>query len=959
VVEAVRSWKRALAVSAIVAFLLPGLTSASVYQQGYGADVRGIAPSAGPDRNETAFELDLPGQAVPTSAPIIRDGKVYVITAANITGDDRGDRTAYSNNTVKGLFEIDLATATYRRVVELNVNPTSMAADEKFFYITTERGLEAYRVGTWQPAWPKPWVPPSANVKTHWDHCEPPVLRGEWLYLACWAELSPGNGCGEGFFASKIRTSDAKHQWTWWNKTFDSAGLPPNDNDCGAPRYNRISVIGDHVFVAAWSFWSRENSQWVNAVFQLRDSDGGMVRMYASKPAHRVTGMAEVSDQKVDSTEHALWWEYPPPTGTPDLVFMRIGELVWARPATGEIVFRRDFEQPETGNVDGNWGREDGAGMAFDGRRLYFTSGRELRAIDVQDPPASSPMAWSESAPFLRQYEYWEEDPLVLSRGTLYAHSNLHLHEEGYQIQTFVLANAKNWHRFWAIDAATGLEKWHREMPVSALKGQDPITDTVAAAAQPLGRDGRYGVTWTAEWRFAIGEGVLAAAQVTGHVVVVGRTGASIQPILADVNLYPALGEEVTVDLSGSKPGASGAATEYKADWADGTVTEWQSSPIFRHAYELSGDHKATFELRNAAGQNSIEPVDFCVACQDPGLEQRLAALRDDSEPSVALEQPEPRKGGIFGLDEWPVGASLLGLVLLLLAGLIPAVTRRRPSLAAPRFRIESELGYGAASKVLLAHDTVLDRKVVLKQPLSPWLLERKGREQFLREAQILARLNHPNVVAIHEVLPHEEPPMLVLEYVPRGSLNDLLRNAGPLPPTTAINLIDDVLAALEHVHDHGIIHRDIKPANVLIDGHDRGKLTDFNIAQPPADLASTAAYTRQGNRSGSPSYMSPEQSRGERLDVRSDLYSAAAVLYEALTGTHYLGPTATSDVALVEGIQHQDPVLPHRSIPPRIAVFLQRALAKEPSARFANAGAMRKALADAARKIKPTLGSR
>ena len=916
---------------------------ATDYQDGYSATANGLASSAGPLRNETAFEIELPGSIAWASMPIIRDGKVYVLVSSVVSGGtDHGEYTL-PGKTARGIFEIDLATGKNRTVVPMDVDGYSMAADDDKFYVITRAGLQAYGFRDGQPKWAQPWNGTS-NIQSLNNQCAAPVLRGDAAYIVCMARIGTvGQNC-PGKYVAKIGRADGKARWIYWNHSLDVFGLPTLVDSCGI-NYHRLSVIGDYVYLTT-AGWSTRKGTEVNAftdvVFQLRESSGEFVTFYNATHVQRKAGYADEvnpADPDPDSVDHSQYWEYPPVTGRTDRLLLRIGDLRFVDPESGKETYRSEVER-------NNWGREDGAGMAFDGRRLFFTVGREIHAVDVDK--GGEPI-WPPRAALLQPHEYWESDHVTLSRGVLYAHSNLHIHEVT-QVQSLAGTEAVNTHTFWAIDADTGQPVWSRRLDPSALPNNH------ADAKKLNNGEPMHGSTWTPEHRFTIGEGVFVAGSITGKVLVIGRTAASIAPVFGPMGLYPALGEIVTVDLSASKPGIFGPATEFKATWGDGTASDWQASSIFSHAYDEAGQHDATFELRNQANQTSIEKVQLCVACQDPALAEQLARLQDENGAApLSTRESDGWEGKTA--DLWRILAAIAGATFVLL--LIPLATRRRQMLTMPRFRIESELGYGATSKVLLAHDTVLDRKVVLKQPLSPWLLESHGREKFLREAQILAKLNHPNVVGIHEVLAHEEPPMLVLEFVPKGSLKDRLRGEPKLQPRDAVRITLDVLSGLGHVHDHGIIHRDIKPGNILLTDDGSAKLTDFNIAQPPPDVAKTITTSALSRHAGSPSYMSPEQTLGSRLDPRSDLYSVGAVLYEMLTGAHYLGDAPSSERELAERIRGAPVALPHPDVPLRMAVFLEKVLAKDPSHRFPNADAMRRGLLDVVRRTKAPLGSR
>ncbi|HEV8361231.1 MAG TPA: serine/threonine-protein kinase, partial [Candidatus Thermoplasmatota archaeon] len=254
----------------------------------------------------------------------------------------------------------------------------------------------------------------------------------------------------------------------------------------------------------------------------------------------------------------------------------------------------------------------------------------------------------------------------------------------------------------------------------------------------------------------------------------------------------------------------------------------------------------------------------------------------------------------------------------------------------------------------LLALDTRLQRRVVLKQPLGPWLADPTYRKQFLQEARLAARIQHPNVVTVYEVLTEEEPPLLVLEYVDGSNLETELRARGRLPPQEAVRVALEVLAGLERIHAEGIVHRDLKPANILLAADGTAKVTDFGVAQAPREAALAATVMSGGGQPGTLAYMSPEQVRGEDVDARTDLYALAAVLVECLTGAHYAAGWE-DEFELRKRILTTPPALDHEGIPAGLAPVLAQALAKRPDERPADARAMARAM----RKAVPELARR
>ena len=264
------------------------------------------------------------------------------------------------------------------------------------------------------------------------------------------------------------------------------------------------------------------------------------------------------------------------------------------------------------------------------------------------------------------------------------------------------------------------------------------------------------------------------------------------------------------------------------------------------------------------------------------------------------------------------------------------------------RYHAIDELGRGGMGIVYKGFDPVIGRTVALKTiGISGQDAEAKQlRERLYREASAAGTLTHPGIVTIYDVIEDGETTAVAMEFVEGKSLADLLADKGPLPLDRALELFDQICSALDYAGARGIIHRDIKPANILLtpDGH--AKITDFGIAR-----MAVSGLTQTGTIMGSPSYMSPEQVRGVPLDPRSDLFSAAVVLYEMLTGER---PFGGDDVATtMYRIVNEPPKaldLLNVSIHPAVSVVLQRALAKNPAERFQTG-------AEAVAELKRSLG--
>src|SRR5262245_13737886 len=244
------------------------------------------------------------------------------------------------------------------------------------------------------------------------------------------------------------------------------------------------------------------------------------------------------------------------------------------------------------------------------------------------------------------------------------------------------------------------------------------------------------------------------------------------------------------------------------------------------------------------------------------------------------------------------------------------------------QYQLREIVRRGGMSTVYKAYQPSLDRWVavkVLAHPGDPQFVAR-----FEREARCIARLQHPNIVPIHDYGEQDGQVYLVVQYVEGGrTLDDLLGE--PMEPAAACELIGHVLGALGYAHERGIVHRDIKPGNVLMPSTSWPMLADFGIARVLLEEEEGSRLTQQGVVVGTAAYMAPEQAFGTPVDERTDLYSAGVMLYEMVTGE--VPFTADSPVATLMKQAYEQPP-PARGVRPdlpgEIEAILVKALAKE-----------------------------
>jgi len=256
------------------------------------------------------------------------------------------------------------------------------------------------------------------------------------------------------------------------------------------------------------------------------------------------------------------------------------------------------------------------------------------------------------------------------------------------------------------------------------------------------------------------------------------------------------------------------------------------------------------------------------------------------------------------------------------------------------RYELLHEIGRGGMAIVYLAHDLRHNARVAIKV-LQPELATTMGGPRFLREIQIAARLQHPNILPVLDSGEAAGTSYFVMPFVEGESLGQRLQREARLPVDEAVRLIAEVADGLAYVHKAGFIHRDIKPGNILL-SHGHAILADFGVVRA-LDVSTADRLTDSGLAVGTVAYMSPEQAGADTVDGRSDIYSLGCVLYETLAGsTPFTGPSAQAIMArnAIDPVPSIRTVRP--SVPPALEAAITRALAKVPQDRFATAAAFR-----------------
>jgi serine/threonine-protein kinase len=267
-----------------------------------------------------------------------------------------------------------------------------------------------------------------------------------------------------------------------------------------------------------------------------------------------------------------------------------------------------------------------------------------------------------------------------------------------------------------------------------------------------------------------------------------------------------------------------------------------------------------------------------------------------------------------------------------------------------PRYRDARPLAVGGMGELFLARDSELDREVALKVLADRFAQDPALRKRFEREALTAARLSRaPNVVTIFDVTEHNGRPIIVMEYLPGGSLQDAIATE-PIAPALALRWLEEASVALDAAHAAGVIHRDVKPANLLLDEQGHVRVADFGVAS----AAGMHSLTETGTVLGTAGYLSPEQARGEQATGASDRYGLGVVAWELLVGSR---PFA-AESATAEALAHVNAPVPsaaaaNPALPRQVDQVFAQALAKDPAERYPSAaqfvGELRRAFDEAA----------
>jgi hypothetical protein len=316
----------------------------------------------------------------------------------------------------------------------------------------------------------------------------------------------------------------------------------------------------------------------------------------------------------------------------------------------------------------------------------------------------------------------------------------------------------------------------------------------------------------------------------------------------------------------------------------------------------------------------------FCPSCgaQVPSLSQRPTATAISTPTaSAAAAAPLPSPvGRLISSDSLPVGGFTPGMVL------------------AGRYRIIGLIGRGGMGEVYRADDLKLGQPVALKFLPKTLADDSVRRERLFAEVRIARQVSHPNICRVYDISELEGRHFLTMEYIDGEDLASLLKRIGSLPGAKALDVARQLCAGLAAAHDKGVLHRDLKPANVMIDGRGRVRITDFGLAVAEGE------ETQEGDVSGTPPYMAPEQFAGKGSSVRSDIYALGLVFYEIFTGKRAFEAKTIAELrAKKEASSPTAPSEIARDIDPIVERVILRCIEKDPRQRPASAAQVAAAL--------------
>lgn len=619
----------------IVVGSLP-LASADYLQASVDAARTGVTSELGPDREDVAFIAEIPGTLSKApwrvASPIILDGGVYAaIMEPEPPWEQPEPPAALDTN---GIVRVDLATTEIEMIVELDSPPFGLVSNDRTLYVLHDGGMEAYASDGSAPVWS--WAYPSltnideASVRCHW-----PAITAGTVYMLCNAvslenplpsqtpspapwTLLPGWSGEIVPFVAAVSTTTGETQWVWEDT---AATLPTGAEvnqawaspwDARDQNLGGISVIGDHVITLTQEPGRGYGEAYVHA---FDASDGTLAWVHAITPTDQAGEGAQGQDAGfLEGTRLARLMS--PAAGLQDEAYYVVEELTAVVPQTGSVAWSHPLPQVDSDIVGGN-------AFVVSGNDLFVAS----RGVLFKFDRAGEGLVWDQ---VIGAGEHFDTEPLVLAGNILYART--------HQLPEFV--------------GFLTLEEFREDPEISpeyfyAYNPEDGSVHWKHKAVQVKERSYIDGAT---QFVFAIAEGVMAIQGQDGTLRVLGATAASLGPVADVSDTYPRVRERVRVDLSATEPGVHGPASEYRAVWGDGTVTEWQTDPILTHAYASEGEQTAEFSVGNDAGQTATTTETFHVGETAPNLFSTVFAPENQDMTFGVLGVALALAGGGIGL---------------------------------------------------------------------------------------------------------------------------------------------------------------------------------------------------------------------------------------------------------------------------------------------------------------------
>jgi len=618
-----RAARTGVLVLVALAMSAPTLAAGTWLQAGGDAGRTGATDLPGPEFDDESWTVRLPGLL---PAGVLLEGRVaYVLVTPRERFVDNGPpftdrRAVYEGES--GIFRIDLDRPEPVKIVALEPSPIGdvtgsasavdlvdrFVADADRFYTLDNRRIDAWDRTDGSLAWSVD-LPRYTAYPYEGDCVEPAVSQGV-LYVFC--DRYGATLLGAVDVAAAYDAASGRLLWTWVKETSAEAvrGLLPSSCSVdGAPcvghslpRSYYLSVVEPYVFATTYTAGGARSGL-ETATWALDAEAGTLLWAHNSTPGAGPRGTVDVTRCRIDEPRSLFCNPFarvvpPRPTGSPNVVYLRLDQFMRAlNPATGELIWQEDLGR-EDAQIGGT------SASVFAGGVLYATSYQTIYRFNTPEGGVGWPFTLDPTVS-----EHWLTNGLAFAGGRLYA---LATTAEGADV-------------LYAFDAANAAILWRK--PLAPAK--DPEESAVT---------------------YAVGDGVVALARVDGNLTLLGRSAVSPRVQAAASSGFPAIGEEVTVDLSGSGPGLSGAVTSFRAVWGDGSETDWQAEPILRHAYASPGEYRARVQAATAANESASEVLLVHVGATKPTFLENAFKAENQNATFFVLGIAGTAIGGVVGL---------------------------------------------------------------------------------------------------------------------------------------------------------------------------------------------------------------------------------------------------------------------------------------------------------------------